>query len=77
MWVCRNGPGSLYVHIEDGWRSVRCGERDSVRARGPGAAGWGAPPQGIMAATTPTPSDDKNAIIMDLNTFCCTAPNTY
>lgn len=26
MWVCRYGPGSLYVHIEDGWRSVRCGK---------------------------------------------------
>lgn len=23
MWVCRYGSGSLYVHIEDGWRASK------------------------------------------------------
>lgn len=63
MWVCRYGPGSLYVHIEDGWRSVRCGKARSVRGARVGR-GAPPPPRSVMAATTPAPSDDKNAIIM-------------
>lgn len=63
MWVCRYGAGSLYVHIEDGWRSVRCGKA-RARGAGRGLAGERRPHRVVMAATTPALSDDKNAIIM-------------
>ncbi|VVC88467.1 unnamed protein product [Leptidea sinapis] len=80
QWEC--GPaaawsGSLYVHIEDGWRE--CETRLPRGARGR----WGKKHVAPLYVSTPplpnrngrghaAPSDDKNAIIMAPNTFCCT-----
>lgn len=50
MWVCRYGSGSLYVHIEDGWRVRGC-------AAGAGGGARHAYPHhgSVMAETTRCP----------------------
>ncbi|CAH3919155.1 unnamed protein product [Pieris brassicae] len=62
MWARRYQSGSLYVHIEDGWRVF------AARIRGEGdmnaAPRLNPPPPCRNGRDHAAPSDDKNAIIM-------------
>lgn len=49
MWVCRYGSGSLYVHIEDGWREC------AAQRGGTAGGGTHTAPTAVMAATTRSP----------------------
>lgn len=60
MWARRYQSGSLYVHIEDGWRSR---ERGGGRGCLPSPR-LNLPPPSRNGREHAAPSDDKNAIIM-------------
>lgn len=66
MWVCRYGTEPVRFMCISKMDGSGGAAGKAAEGRGDGARGaaYRPPTTGIMAAATPAPSDDKNAIIM-------------